>query len=96
MTEICRELGVYSAGSYAPPDRHAARGDPRPNHARAGDSPAWRAGPQPRIPPGICLPWAEKARELPEITGDRDLVREIWDEIEGLASTYIWQLLLAF
>ena len=42
------------------------------------------------------MPWTQKAQELPEIMGDRQLVRRIWDEIEGLASTYIWQLLLAF
>jgi hypothetical protein len=49
----------------------------------------------PGIPPGICTSWTEKSRELPAITGDRDLVRRIWDEIEGLAYTYIWQLFVA-
>jgi hypothetical protein len=52
--------------------------------------------PTPRIPPGVCLPWQEKAKELPEITGDKDLVRKVWNDIEALANTYIWQLLLSF
>ena len=51
--------------------------------------------PQPRIRPGVCLPW-EEAQELPEITGDPDLVRAIWEEIDGLGNTYIWQFLLSF
>ncbi len=40
----------------------------------------------PAMPAGICQSWEEKVRELPEITGDREMVRRIWDEIEGLAS----------
>ncbi len=50
----------------------------------------------PGVRPGICRPWEEKAKELPEITGDRDLIRKVWDDIEGLGNTYIWQLLLSF
>jgi len=95
MTETCRELGVYSAGSYAPPTATPPADGPETEQVRAGL--AGLAGRSaPGIPPGICWPWPEKARELPEVTGDPDLVRDIWNEIEGLASTYIWQLLLAF
>ena len=46
--------------------------------------------------PGVCLPWDQKARELPEITGDPAMVRRIWEEIDGLGCGYIWQLLLSF
>ena len=46
--------------------------------------------------PGICRPGEEKAKELPEITGDRDLIRKAGEDIEGLGNTYIWQLLLSF
>ena len=52
--------------------------------------------PAPRIKPGICRPWEEKARELPPITGDQDLVRRVWENVEALGNTYIWQLLLSF
>jgi hypothetical protein len=52
--------------------------------------------PAPRIAPGVCFPWEEKARELPEITGDPAMVRKVWEGIDGLANTYIWQLLLSF
>ncbi len=29
-----------------------------------------------RVKPGVCLPWEEQERRLPEITGDRELIRE--------------------
>ncbi len=48
------------------------------------------------IPPGICFPWDEKALQLPEITGDKALVKQIWEENESLAYTYIWHCLLSF
>lgn len=95
LTEVCREEGIYPAGSFATPtplppcelkssveSRAAVRG-------MAGR-------PGPRIAPGVCLPWEEKVKELPEITGDRELIRKIWNDIESLANTYIWQLLLSF
>ena len=50
----------------------------------------------PGIAPGLCRSWDEKALEYPEITGDKELVRKVWNDIEGLANTYIWQLLLSF
>jgi len=95
MTRVCRELGAYPSGSYPPPSAAPPAETPTSVADRAtlvGLDGRLR----PRIPPGISLPWSEKARELPEITGDPDLVRAIWDEIEGLGNTYIWQLLLAF
>jgi hypothetical protein len=48
------------------------------------------------IPPGICFPWEEKLPQLPEIVGDKELVKQIWEENESLAYTYIWQCLLSF
>ena len=46
--------------------------------------------------PGECIPWEEKLRELPEITGDKELVRKIWEDNEALGYMYIWHCLLSF
>ena len=46
--------------------------------------------------PGVCIPWEEKLRELPEITGDKELVRKIWEDNEALGYMYIWHCLLSF
>jgi hypothetical protein len=34
--------------------------------------------------------------EMPPISGDVKLVRDVWDNIEGLAYLYIWHVLLSF
>jgi len=52
--------------------------------------------PAPAVPPGFCMPWEQKLKELPPLTGDADLARRIWDSIEGLGNTFIWQVLLSF
>ena len=52
--------------------------------------------PEPRLKPGVCIPWEEKAKQLPDISGDKQLVQKTWEDIEGLAYTYIWHCLVSF
>jgi hypothetical protein len=49
-----------------------------------------------RRPPGVCIPWEEKRKEMPAIRGDEQLVERVWQDIDGLAYMYIWQVLLSF
>ena len=51
---------------------------------------------KPKIAPGVCIPWEEKRKELPEISGDEALVKQVWEDVDGLAYMYIWQCLLSF
>jgi predicted RecA/RadA family phage recombinase len=46
--------------------------------------------------PGVCIPWEEKVKELPKISGDEKLVRKVWEDIDALGYVYIWQCLLSF
>lgn len=46
--------------------------------------------------PGVCIPWEEKLKELPEIRGDEDLVKRVWEDVDALGYVYIWQCLLSF
>ncbi len=46
--------------------------------------------------PGVCIPWEEKRREIPEICGDEKLAKKIWEDVDGLAYTYIWHCLVSF
>jgi len=91
MTEATREYGVYSTGasSEAPTPAQPQEGIRREGFGLAGR-------PEPRIKPGVCVPWEEKAKETPEILGDPELVKTIWENIEGLGNTFIWQCLLSF
>jgi hypothetical protein len=51
---------------------------------------------RPRVRPGVCFPWEERVKELPEITGGKELVKRIWEDIDAFGNMYIWQLLLSF
>jgi hypothetical protein len=46
--------------------------------------------------PGTCIPWEEELKRMPQITGDKELVKRGWEEIDGLGYVYIWQILLSF
>jgi len=46
--------------------------------------------------PGVCIPWAEKLKELGEISGDKELVKKIWEDTDALAYVYIWHCLVSF
>ncbi len=95
LTDVTRELGVYSPGSFQTPTTLPPCDVPASAAIRANlIGMTGRAAP--RIAPGVCFPWEEKVKEIPEITGDKELIRKVWNDIEGLANTYIWQLLLSF
>jgi hypothetical protein len=46
--------------------------------------------------PGVAIPWEEKAKELGEIPGDKQLVQKIWEDLDTLAYIYVWQCLVSF
>lgn len=46
-------------------------------------------------PPGVCIPWEEKLKELPKIVSNEQLVRKTWEDIDALAYMYIWHLLVS-
>ena len=90
MTEITREYGVYSDGHSSPEPPHA-KSDYAAEHRGQISAP----GPQAR-PPGSVVPWDRKRAELGELTGDLNLLQNVWNGVDRLANTYIWQLLLSF
>ncbi|MFQ6133578.1 MAG: hypothetical protein ACE5R4_16175 [Armatimonadota bacterium] len=51
---------------------------------------------RPKREPGVCIPWGEKRKEIPEISGDEELVKRVWEDIDALAYTYIWHCLVSF
>jgi hypothetical protein len=52
--------------------------------------------PKVKRPPGTCIPWEEKRAELSRITGDEQIVRRAWEDVDSLGYMYIWQILLSF
>lgn len=86
MTDFTREYGVYSSGRSSTISCSATPG-------RNGSSINVADG---RKLPGVVVPWDDKRKQLPPLTGDEDVVRKTWEQIDGLANTYIWQVLLSF
>ncbi len=35
-------------------------------------------------------------KELPGITGDAELARQVWENIDALGDMFVWQLLVSF
>ena len=95
MTDTCRDQGVYSAGSYAPPTPTPPAELPASVADRAKLT-GMAGRPMPRIRPGVCYPWEDKVKKLPEITGDPAMIRRVWEDIDGLGNMFIWQCLLSF
>jgi len=86
LTDFTREYGVYSTG-HAPKPRRAGEpssADPQP------------FGRETKRAPGVCAPWAEEKQRLPAISGDEAIVKRVWEDIDALGYTYIWQVLLSF
>jgi len=85
MTDTARECGVYSSSSSPPPGG--------PAQASGIDNPDWARS---SVAPGVCVPWEQKKTELPAISGDEELVKTIWENVDALGNMYIWQCLLSF
>lgn len=94
LTETTREYGVYSAPNFNPAILPPA--DLPSSMASRQQVAGLGKGAGPALRPGTCYPWEDKVRELPEITGDKDLVRRVWEDIDAFGNVYIWQLLLSF
>jgi len=93
MTDTFREHGVYPNAPKPTPIPPADL----PESVSSRKQVVGMAGrPQPRKRPGVCYPWEEKIKELPPVTGNPDLVRRVWEEVDSYGAMYIWQMLLSF
>jgi len=80
MTDFTRRYGKYEDD----PPRVSAESNP-PTHMQKS-----------KVKPGVCIPWSVKRKEIPRITGDENILEEIWEEIESYGYIFIWQILLSF
>jgi len=94
LTDFTREFGVYSSGTSRKLDDNQ-KVIPKSDmvyHEDYGmsdnDHKTKRAG--------VCIRWEEKQKELPEITGDVELVKNIWENLDSFGDMFIWHCLLSF
>jgi uroporphyrinogen-III decarboxylase len=90
MTDFTREYGVYSSNDMT--DGILLPCDGRPYTA----SIPMPVPTDPACQPGVVRPWEDKRKELPQVTGDLDLMKRIWGETDGLANMFVYQCLLSF
>ena len=93
MTEFTREYGVYDTSAPQTDEGSREDRDAAPEPQETAHMPGQR---EPKVKPGVCIPWEEKLKELPEIQGDKELVRRVWEDIDALGHMYIWHVLLSF
>ncbi len=89
MTEFTREYGVYSGA------KSEGRRTDREEQESSTETERTRI-PESKTKPGVCTPWEEKLKELPEIQGDAEIVKRIWENNDALANSFIWHCLLSF
>ncbi|MHC5054295.1 MAG: uroporphyrinogen decarboxylase family protein [Planctomycetota bacterium] len=87
LTDFAREYGVYSGATGSGPARPPAEARADGDAAACGSS---------RTKPGVCIPWDAIRSGLGDVPGDEDLARRIWEEVDSLGVTFIWQCLLSF
>ncbi len=51
---------------------------------------------KPKPKPGVCVPWEERRKEYPELLGDEETVKKVWEEVDNLAYLFIWACLIQF
>jgi uroporphyrinogen-III decarboxylase len=94
MTQLARDLGGGSGPGYTVTPPEETQG-PQPTEADR-QRPGLAHPAATKRAPGVCVPWEEKRAELPEITGDEDLVRQVWEATDAFGNVFIWQCLLSF
>ena len=99
LTDFTREYGVYDGGSGGPADagNETAVKEGQATENSGASMPGARES---LTPPGVCVPWETRLKELPESFGtsggDPDLVKRIWEENDFFGYLYIWHCLLSF
>jgi len=92
MTDFTRRYGKYGGGTI----RNSKREQSFSRRQRAINSSSSISFKKLKVKPGVCIPWSEKRREIPRISGDEGILEKIWEEIESLGYLFIWQILLSF
>jgi uroporphyrinogen-III decarboxylase len=94
LTETTVEYGVYR-NAAAPPTATPPCEVPASVQERAALK-GMAGRPAPAVAPGVCFPWEKKTGELPPLTGDTEMLRRVWEQVDGLGNTFIYQMLLSF
>jgi hypothetical protein len=89
MTEFTRSYGTYPIG-------HPKSSEQSSTKEQVGRCRLGLTSSKAKAKPGACIPWEEKRKEISLISGDENIFRRIWEEVDSLGYLFIWQVLLSF
>ncbi|MCB9218287.1 MAG: hypothetical protein H6610_02360 [Ignavibacteriales bacterium] len=94
LTDFTRDYGVYSSGLSQPLEKNPTITPSKDDILKNDFGMVNYLHPNRKN--GICIQWEDKHEEIPNISGDRELVKKIWEDIDSLGHMFIWQMLLSF
>ncbi len=83
MIDYAKEHGAYSRSAAPAKTLQEIKACDRPGKG------AYRFL-EPKRKPGVCVPWEEKRKDLPPISGDEQLARQNWEMVDRQAWTFCW------
>ena len=87
MINFTLDYGVYSRSGDTVRDLSTVTGFDRPKSKGLTYKKQKRK-------PGVCVPWTEKKKELPEIAEREELARRTWENVDKLGYGFCWTNLL--
>ena len=42
------------------------------------------------MPPGVCFPWEQKAKEMGPLAGNAEIIKKEWEKLDMFAYLYLW------
>ncbi|MGB9904592.1 MAG: hypothetical protein ACPLQO_07995 [Desulfotomaculales bacterium] len=42
------------------------------------------------MPPGVCFPWEQKAKEMGPLAGNEEMIKKEWEKLDMFAYLYLW------
>ncbi len=49
-----------------------------------------------KVRPGVLIPWEVREKEYEKIMGDKEILKQEWENIEIIANRFIWAILTDF
>jgi uroporphyrinogen-III decarboxylase len=95
MVSAAHECGVYSS-STDPSSKGPAEVSPDPRKNSGQSAYGLERLPEPKTKPGVCFSWELVSQERPTTSGDADLCRRVWEQLDAAGNMFIWQCLLSF
>jgi hypothetical protein len=84
MIEFTRDYGTYSQSSMPSSNKEEIKKVSRPIPTTKVQFK------EQKRKPGVCIPWEEKRKELPNIVEKEELAQKAWEEVDSMGYGFCW------